>query len=90
MSPEEKEAFALAARHQGLSVSDYLRWWGHQGVFSEMDAESAKQLVSMKAQSLLDMLASGRAATFRAEEGRAKVARVIARAEARIRRKSSA
>src|SRR5438093_10606866 len=70
LSPEEKEAFELAARRHGLTVSDYLRACGHQDVFAEMPPELVKRLVRMNAQTIVDMLASGRAATFRAEEGR--------------------
>lgn len=87
LSPEEKEAFELAARRHSLTVSDYLRACGHQDVLSEMDPESVKQLVRMNAQSVVDMLATGRAATFKADENKVKVARVVARAAEAMRRR---
>jgi uncharacterized protein (DUF1778 family) len=89
LSPEEKEAFELAARRHGLTVSDYLRACGHQDVLSEMAPESVKRLVRMNAQSVVDMLASARAATFRVDEKNAKVARAVSRAKEMFRRPST-
>ena len=88
LSPQEKAAFELAAKRHGLTVSDYLRWCGHQGVFSELDAKTVKRLVNQNAQSFLDMLAAGRAATFRMDESKAKAARAVTAVEAMSRKKS--
>ena len=52
LSPEEKEAFELAAKRHGLTVSDYLRACGHQDVFAEMPPELVKRLVQMNAQTI--------------------------------------
>ena len=73
VSPEEQELFELAAKRSGMNVSDWVRTCCLQAVFTEIDPRAIKQAVEAGAQRVVDVLAAGRAATFRVEESRAKM-----------------
>jgi uncharacterized protein (DUF1778 family) len=80
LSPAEKNLIELAARRNNLTISDYVRMCCLRHAIAEEDPEAIKQLFLAQGQQLIEMLAAGRATTFRVEENRK---RVIATAQRR-------
>jgi hypothetical protein len=76
LSLAEKTAIERSARRGGMSVSDYVRACCHRDYMAEVDPEAIKRLYQAKAEQLIELNASLRAATLKTAEQQETVARV--------------
>jgi len=83
LSPAEKDVIERAAKRADMSVSDYVRMCCHKDVMAEEDPAAIKRLFQVQAQQLIEILASGRAATFQRDEDEKRMTAIVARGRRR-------